>query len=188
MMRDMRNTGSNSTVDFFARFSSSEQFERVFKQGMSLVEETANYLDGEGRTDSRALDRNACPVKTHYLAIFREMIGNAAESDFAELELSHTAVARARAPRRSSRQSLTAKERLVTLGQMCLHQSRVRDGEFGAMVAQHPAHDVHALLGKADRAARRDGGNAIQGLAALVHRHRFRQVQSFRQIKIDPGA
>jgi regulator of CtrA degradation len=57
MMRDTRNAES-STVDFFARFSSSEQFERVFKQGMSLVEETANYLDGEGRTDSRALDRH----------------------------------------------------------------------------------------------------------------------------------
>jgi regulator of CtrA degradation len=55
-MREQRNTAS-STVDFFARFSGSEQFERVFKQGMGLVEETANYLDGEGRTDSRALDR-----------------------------------------------------------------------------------------------------------------------------------
>jgi regulator of CtrA degradation len=55
-MREQSNTAS-STVDFFARFSGSEQFERVFKQGMGLVEETANYLDGEGRTDSRALDR-----------------------------------------------------------------------------------------------------------------------------------
>jgi regulator of CtrA degradation len=56
----MRNQGSaaSSTVDFFARFSGSEQFERVFKQGMGLVEETANYLDGEGRTDSRALNRS----------------------------------------------------------------------------------------------------------------------------------
>lgn len=56
MMRDQRNA-AGSTVDFFARFSGSEQFERVFKQGMGLVEETANYLDGDGRADSRALDR-----------------------------------------------------------------------------------------------------------------------------------
>jgi regulator of CtrA degradation len=55
-MREQRNA-AGGTVDFFARFSGSEQFERVFKQGMNLVEETANYLDGEGRTDSRALDR-----------------------------------------------------------------------------------------------------------------------------------
>lgn len=45
------------TIDFFARFSASEQFEKVFKEGMGLVEETANYLDGEGRDDSRMLNR-----------------------------------------------------------------------------------------------------------------------------------
>jgi regulator of CtrA degradation len=55
-MRDQRGT-AGGTIDFFARFSGSEKFERVFKEGMSLVEETANYLDGQGRADSRALDR-----------------------------------------------------------------------------------------------------------------------------------
>ena len=55
-MRDQR-SAAGSTIDFFSRFSGSEQFERVFKEGMGLVEETANYLDGQGRVDSRALDR-----------------------------------------------------------------------------------------------------------------------------------
>jgi regulator of CtrA degradation len=45
------------TVDFLARFTGSEQFERVFKEGMGLVEETANYLDSTGRADSKLLDR-----------------------------------------------------------------------------------------------------------------------------------
>jgi regulator of CtrA degradation len=45
------------TIDFLARFTGSEQFERTFKEGMGLVEETANYLDGDGRVDSRVLDR-----------------------------------------------------------------------------------------------------------------------------------
>jgi len=45
------------TIDFLAKFTSSEQFEKTFKEGMSLVEETANYLDGEGRLDSKLLDR-----------------------------------------------------------------------------------------------------------------------------------
>src|SRR6266508_1950805 len=45
-----------SLVDFLARFTSSEQFEKVFREGMSLVEETANYLDGQGRSDARGLD------------------------------------------------------------------------------------------------------------------------------------
>jgi len=47
-----------STVDFLQRFTASEQFEKVFKEGMGLVEETANYLDGPGRQDARALDRH----------------------------------------------------------------------------------------------------------------------------------
>lgn len=45
-------------VNFFTKFTASEQFEKVFKEGMSLVEETANYLDGPGRTDARTLDRH----------------------------------------------------------------------------------------------------------------------------------
>ena len=53
----MGHARGQGTVDFLARFTGSEQFERVFKEGMGLVEETANYLDGEGRADSKLLDR-----------------------------------------------------------------------------------------------------------------------------------
>jgi regulator of CtrA degradation len=58
-MRDQRSTANTSTVNFFSRFQETEQFEKIFKEGMGLVEETANYLDGQGRADSRALDRPA---------------------------------------------------------------------------------------------------------------------------------
>jgi regulator of CtrA degradation len=40
-------------------FVDSALFERTFDEGMSLVEETARYLDGRGREESRALSRNA---------------------------------------------------------------------------------------------------------------------------------
>lgn len=54
-----RTTGNNEAlVDFFTRFTASEQFEKVFKEGMGLVEETANYLDGPGRQDAKLLDRH----------------------------------------------------------------------------------------------------------------------------------
>ena len=46
-----------SLVDFLARFTASDQFAGIFKEGMGLVEETANYLDGPGRQDARVLDR-----------------------------------------------------------------------------------------------------------------------------------
>ena len=49
---------ANDPVDFLARFTQSEQFNDVFNEGMGLVEETANYLDGPGRQDARLLDRH----------------------------------------------------------------------------------------------------------------------------------
>jgi regulator of CtrA degradation len=58
-MRDQRSTANTSTINFFSRFQGTEQFEKIFKEGMGLVEETANYLDSQGRVDSRALDRPA---------------------------------------------------------------------------------------------------------------------------------
>ncbi|MGI9462981.1 MAG: DUF1465 family protein [Aestuariivirgaceae bacterium] len=51
-------TGTETLIDFMARFATSEQFNKVFQEGMSLVEETANYLDGPGRQDARSLDRH----------------------------------------------------------------------------------------------------------------------------------
>lgn len=40
-------------------FACSELFDRTFQEGMTLVEETAAYLDGEGRRDSKLLSRQA---------------------------------------------------------------------------------------------------------------------------------
>lgn len=40
-------------------FARSELFERTFKDGMALVEETAAYLDGPGRAASKRLSRTA---------------------------------------------------------------------------------------------------------------------------------
>ncbi len=48
--------------DLFAsrlgEFASSELFARTFREGMDMVEETAAYLDGPGREESRALSRS----------------------------------------------------------------------------------------------------------------------------------
>lgn len=48
---------ASGAVDFLQHFASSHHFQAVFDEGMSLVEETANYLDGRGRSDARSLDR-----------------------------------------------------------------------------------------------------------------------------------
>lgn len=46
-------------ADVIQDFARSELFERTFQEGMSLVEETAAYLDGGGRQESKLLSRNA---------------------------------------------------------------------------------------------------------------------------------
>src|SRR5918995_6135159 len=46
-------------VLFSERLAGSQVFSTLFREGMNLVEETAAYLDGSGRKDAKALDRNA---------------------------------------------------------------------------------------------------------------------------------
>jgi regulator of CtrA degradation len=46
-------------VSFGARLAGSQAFSVLFREGMSLVEETAGYLDGPGRRESKILERNA---------------------------------------------------------------------------------------------------------------------------------
>ena len=46
-------------VSFGARLAASQSFAALFRDGMKLVEETASYLDGPGRKDSKRLERGA---------------------------------------------------------------------------------------------------------------------------------
>jgi regulator of CtrA degradation len=46
-------------VSFKEKLAGSQAFSMLFKDGMGLVEETAAYLDGPGRKESKALKRTA---------------------------------------------------------------------------------------------------------------------------------
>src|SRR5712691_7376243 len=46
-------------VLFGERLAASQNFSQLFRDGMKLVEETAAYLDGPGRQESKLLDRSA---------------------------------------------------------------------------------------------------------------------------------
>ena len=48
-----------NTILFFPKLAASEAFNALFREGMGLVEETAAYLDGPGRQESRSLPRAA---------------------------------------------------------------------------------------------------------------------------------
>jgi regulator of CtrA degradation len=54
------NSANNAgPVSFAERLANSEIFSALFRDGMGLVEETATYLDGPGRQDSKKLERTA---------------------------------------------------------------------------------------------------------------------------------
>jgi regulator of CtrA degradation len=54
----MRESGAN-TISFAGHAASSAQFKNLYAEGMALVEETASYLDGAGRSASKSLPRMA---------------------------------------------------------------------------------------------------------------------------------
>ena len=60
MSNDNSTTRDDVTpIVFGRRFAHSETFKTLFREGMALVEETAAYLDGDGRSESRELMRTA---------------------------------------------------------------------------------------------------------------------------------
>src|SRR5919201_6165110 len=53
-----RAQGDGALVQFSERLTNSAAFGSLFREGMDLVEETAAYLDGIGRSEAKALDRS----------------------------------------------------------------------------------------------------------------------------------
>jgi regulator of CtrA degradation len=50
-------SGGGETIAFGRRFAEADTFRALFRDGMALVEETATYLDTDGRADSKRLGR-----------------------------------------------------------------------------------------------------------------------------------
>jgi regulator of CtrA degradation len=57
-MSDKRSVEADA-VSFSERLAGSQLFAALFRDGMTLVDETASYLDGPGRLDSKKLERGA---------------------------------------------------------------------------------------------------------------------------------
>ena len=58
-MLQQRLRNERDLIAFGTPFVQSEAFKSLFREGMGLVEETAAYLDGPGREDSRQMSRTA---------------------------------------------------------------------------------------------------------------------------------
>lgn len=60
MTEDMKKAGGPvDAVHIAHHLANSDNFQNLFQEGMSLVEETAMYLDGEGREEAKHLPRPA---------------------------------------------------------------------------------------------------------------------------------
>ena len=60
MTEDTQDRSPSSEMVFFAdRLAASNKFLSLFQEGMALVEETATYLDGDGRSEAKLLERPA---------------------------------------------------------------------------------------------------------------------------------
>src|SRR5690349_1972746 len=57
--RDVSDPQDKSAIALGPRIVASGGFMLLYKEGMGLIEEVAAYLDGEGRTESRTLPREA---------------------------------------------------------------------------------------------------------------------------------
>src|SRR5437879_7109103 len=53
-----RSQSESEPVHFSERLTNSAAFGPLFREGMDLVEETAAYLDGDGRSEAKALERS----------------------------------------------------------------------------------------------------------------------------------
>jgi len=58
-MSEKSQISETQPVSFGERLANSQAFADLFRDGMALVEETATYLDGPGRTESKKLARAA---------------------------------------------------------------------------------------------------------------------------------
>src|SRR5215204_6063609 len=57
-----RSADEAAPIYFGEKLASSQAFAALFRDGMGLVEETAGYLDGPGRQESKKLERAAALV------------------------------------------------------------------------------------------------------------------------------
>src|SRR5438067_13220383 len=54
-----RSADEAAPIYFGEKLASSQTFADLFRDGMALIEETATYLDGPGRQESKKLERSA---------------------------------------------------------------------------------------------------------------------------------
>jgi len=129
-------------VQLSERFTNSAAFTVLFREGMDLVEETAAYLDGAGRTEAKALDRAvSLTYATESMRLTTRLM------QLASWLLLHRAV----------------KEGEMTLGQANREKTKVKlslgdraDADTMGLLPEHLRELIDRSLGLLDRVRRLD--------------------------------
>ena len=138
------------TVSFAERFAGSQAFSALFREGMALVEETASYLDGEGRLEAKGLARNeALTYATESMRLTTRLM------QLASWLLLHRAVSEgemslAQARREKSKVNVRADQRDAdTLGYLPRHLRKLIDRSMQIQERVHRLDgSIHAVAGE----------------------------------------
>ena len=164
-------------VDFMERFIGSAQFQKVFEEGMRLVEETADYLDGPGREVARGLSRDdAMLYATESMRLTTRLMqlaswlllqravgmGELSEQDARREQESMDLAALAEPVREEDLRRLPATLAELVLRTRDLHERILRLDEAirrRAEPREDAPHPLHGMLSRIEREFSGDDGN-----------------------------
>lgn len=163
MNADITFRDAGDPVDFGHTFVHSEAFRVLFRDGMALVEETAAYLDGDGREESRALQRQAALTYASESMRLTTRLMQIASWLLVQRAVAEGEITPQEALKEKTRVRLARQESASSLFDVDLLPERLKD-LIGASVRMH-ARILHldGLLSAQEPApARRDSPVAVQ--------------------------
>ena len=114
-------------VAFAATFVKAEAFKELFREGMALVEETASYLDGDGRTESNRLPRAGALAYASESMRLTTRLMQIASWLLVQRAVAEGEITPAQAQREKERVRLVAQEPATGAPQFAALPERIRD-------------------------------------------------------------
>lgn len=145
---------ADTPLSFGATFVKSEAFKELFRDGMGLVEQTAAYLDGPGRTESGRLTRHAALTYASESMRLTTRLMQIASWLLVQRAVAEGEITPVQAEREKDRVRLVAQEGLPVSGPYLTLPE-----EFQALVAQ--SLRLHARVVHLDALITADGRPAI---------------------------
>lgn len=122
-----RESEVDGPVSFGATFVRSEAFKALFREGMELVEETATYLDGDGRTESNGLSRSGALAYASESMRLTTRLMQIASWLLVQRAVAEGEITPAQALREKERVKLGPQDQVASDAQLAALPQRIRD-------------------------------------------------------------